>query len=92
MIAVVPFSGRAGNGGRTGTITLSRVEGVELVDVERWRGRDELALALEGPVWDRYAAFVGDPWIRGTVTWMLADRGILIAGKRGGEAFEEALA
>ena len=92
MIAVVPFSGRAGDGGRTGTITLSRVEGDELVDVERWSGRDELALALEGPVWDRYGRFVGHPWIRGTVTWMLADRRILIAGQRGGEAFEEALA
>ena len=92
MIAVVPFSGRAGEGGRTGTITLSRVEGDELVDVERWSGRDELALALEGPVWDRYGRFVGHPWIRGTVTWMLADRRILIAGQRGGEAFEEALA
>ena len=51
MIAVVPFSGRVGDGGRTGTIPLSRVEGDELVDVERWGGRDELALALEGPVW-----------------------------------------
>ena len=91
-IAVVPFSGRAGGGGRTGTITLSRFAGDELVDVERWSGRDELALALEGPVWDRYAQFAGHPWIRGTVTWTLADRCILIAGQRGGDAFEEALA
>ena len=88
-IAVIPFSGRTAEGGRTGAITLSRLEGVELVDVERWSGRDELTLALEGPVWDRYAAFAGQPWIRGTVTWTVADRGILIAGKRGGEAFEE---
>jgi hypothetical protein len=43
-------------------------------------------------VWDRYAQFAGHPWIRGTVTWTLADRCILIAGQRGGEAFEEALA
>jgi len=42
-------------------------------------------------VWDRYAAFVGHPWIRGTVTWTVADRCILIAGQRGDEAFEEAL-
>ena len=91
-IAVVPFSGRAGEGGRTGTITLSRLEGDQLVDVERWSGRDELALALEGPVWDRYGAFVGHPRIRGTVTWMVAERCILIAGQRGGEAFEETLA
>jgi len=91
-IAVVPFSGRAGGGGRTGTITLSRLDGAQLVDVERWSARDELALALAGPVWDRYGEFAGHPWIRGTVTWTVADRCILIAGQRGGEAFEEALA
>jgi hypothetical protein len=91
-IAVVPFSGRAGSGGRTGAITLSRLAGDELVGVEGWSRRDELALALEGPVWDRYAQFAGHPWIRGTVTWTLADRCVLIAGRRGGEAFEEALA
>ena len=91
-IAVVPFSGRAGHGGTTETITLSRLDGQEVVDVERWSGRDELALALEGPVWDRYGQFVGHPWIRGTVTWSLADRCILIAGQRGDEVFEEALA
>jgi hypothetical protein len=91
-VAVVPFSGRAGLGGTTGTITLSGFAGDELVDVERWTGRDELALALEGPVWDRYGQFAGHPWIRGTVTWSLADRCILIAGERGDEAFEEALA
>ena len=91
-IAVVPFSGRAGHGGTTGTITLSRLHGGELTAVERWSGRDELALALDGPVWDRYGQFAGHPRIRGTVTWTLADRCILIAGQRGGEAFEESLA
>ena len=65
-IAVVPFSGRAGAGGTTGTVTLGRLEGDELVDVERWSGRDELALGLEGPVWDRYGEFAGHPLIRGT--------------------------
>ena len=91
-IAVVPFSGRAGGGGRTGTITLSRLDGDELIEVERWSARDELALALEGPVWDRYGEFAGHPWIRGTVTWTVAERCILIAGQRGDEPFEEALA
>jgi hypothetical protein len=91
-IAVVPFSGRAGEGGSTGMITLGRLEGDQLVDVERWSGRDEWALALEGPVWDRYGAFVGHPWVRGAVTCTLADRCVLIAGQRGGEAFEETLA
>lgn len=32
VIAVVPFSGRAGQGGKTGTITLSRLQGDELVE------------------------------------------------------------
>jgi hypothetical protein len=91
-LAVVPFSGRAGGGGRTGTITLSRLEGDELIDVERWSARDELALGLEGPGWDRYGEFAGHPWIHGTVTWTIADRCILIAGQRDGEAFEEAIA
>ena len=91
-VAVVPFSGRAVDGGTTGTITLSRLEGGELVDVERWSGRDKLALALEGPVWDRYGQFAGHPWIRGTVTWSLADRCIVIAGQRSDEAFAEPLA
>jgi hypothetical protein len=88
-IAVVPFSGRAGSGGRTDTITLSRPEGGALVDVELWSGRDELALALEGPVWDRYAQFAGHPLIRGTVTWTTAERLVVISGIRGGERFEE---
>jgi hypothetical protein len=91
-VAVVPFSGSAGHGGTTGSVTLSRLQGGEFVDVERWGGREELVLALEGPVWDRYAQFVGHPRIRGTVTWTVADRCILIAGQRGGKAFEESLA
>jgi hypothetical protein len=91
-LAVVPFSGRAGTAGTTGTITFSWLAGDELVGFERWRGRDELALALEGPVWDRYGQFAGQPLIRGTVTWAVADRRVLIAGRRGGEAFEETIA
>jgi hypothetical protein len=90
--AVVPFSGRAGDGGTAGAITLSLVVAGELVDVERWSGRDELALALEGPVWDRYGHFAGHPLIRGTVTWAVAGRRIVIAGRSGGEAFEEVIA
>ena len=85
-VATVPFSGRAGLGGKVGTITLSRVDGGELVDVERWSGRDELAYALEAPVWDRFGQFNGHPWVRGTVTWLLSDRLVLIAGERGRHA------
>ena len=90
--AVIPFSGRAGQGGRIGAITLNRLEGDEFVDVERWTGRDELTLALEGPVWDRYAWFAGQPWIRGTVAWTVTDRSILIIGRRGDTGFEEVFA
>jgi hypothetical protein len=89
QIAIVPFSGRAGRGGEVGTIVLSRVCGGELADDKRWTWRDELAHALEAPVWDRYGSFAGQPAIRGTVTWTVADRQIAIAGKRGHEAFEE---
>jgi hypothetical protein len=92
VIAVVPFSGRAGQGGKTGTITLSRLQGDELVEFERWSSRDELALALEGPVWDRYAGFAGKPWIRGRLAWSVTERSIVIVGWRGEQAFEEVLA
>ena len=100
----VRFLGRALSGRSPGVVASAR-DRVDAVsrgpeahtaalwsEVERWGGRDELALGLEGPVWDRYGEFVGHRWIRGTVTWTLADRRILIARERGGEAFEEALA
>jgi hypothetical protein len=91
-VAIVPFSGRAGAGGRTGTITLGRLEGDELVEVERWSGgRDELGYALEAPVWDRFGGFAGQPQVRGTVTWMLAERRVVIEGQRRDAAFEEDL-
>ena len=90
-VAAVPFSGRAGQGGRTATIRLSLLEGEDLVDVARWMFRDELAYALEAPIWDRYGTFAGHPLIQGTVTWTTCDRRVVIAGKRGGEPFEEDL-
>jgi hypothetical protein len=60
-VAVVPFSGRAGQGGTTATITLSRIEHDELVAIERWSSRNELTYALEAPVWDRFGLFAGQP-------------------------------
>ena len=90
-IAVVPFSGRAGKGGSTGTITLSRVENDELIDVERWTSHDELAYALEAPVWDRYGMFAGHPLIRGDVIWTVEDRSVVIVGRRGDDRFEESV-
>jgi hypothetical protein len=92
-IALVEFSGRGGRGGRTGAITLCRNEGDQLVNVERWTvGRDELAYALEAPVWARYGSFTGHPVIHGTVTWFAAERCVVLAGQRGGERFEETIA
>ena len=89
MIATVPFSGRAGRAGSVDRIVLSRVQGNELVDVERWSGRDELCYALEAPIWDRFGSFAGQPHIAGNVVWMAADRRVVIEGRRGGERFEE---
>ena len=60
-IAEVPFTGLAGEGGRVGAIVLGRVDGAELMDVEWWIGREELAYALEAPVWDRFGTFAGHP-------------------------------
>jgi hypothetical protein len=91
-IAVVPFSGCAGAGGRVDTIILSRLDGDKLVDVVRSTARDELTYALEGPIWDRYGVFAGQPSICGAVTWALPHRSIVIAGRRGSEAFEEVVA
>ena len=88
-IAIVRFSGHAGRGGRTDTITLARVDGEELVDVERWSSRDELCYALEAPVWDRFGTFAGQPRVRGEVLWIAANRSVVIRGNRGETSFEE---
>jgi hypothetical protein len=88
-IATVPFSGRAGRGGRVDRIVLSRRDGDELVDVERWSGRDEMCHALEAPGGDRFGSFAGQPHIVGTVVWTTADRRVVITGRRGDERFEE---
>ena len=89
MIATVPFSGRAGRGGRIDRIVLSRADGDELVAVERRTTRDGLGYALEAPVWDRFGSFAGQPQIAGTVTWRTADRRVVIEGRRGDNRFEE---
>jgi hypothetical protein len=88
-IAVVPFSGRAGRGGETGVIQLSRLEDERLINVERWTSRDELCYALEAPVWDRFESFAGQGSISGDVIWTVGDRRVVIAGRRGGRPFEE---
>jgi hypothetical protein len=91
-MAIVPFWGRAGHGGTTATIKLSRVEGGALVDVERWSSRDELAYALEAPVWDRSGAFAGQPFIRGELIWTGEDRTVVIVRRRGDQPIEEVVA
>jgi hypothetical protein len=88
-IASVPFSGRAGRGGRTDRIVLSRLAGDELVQVEGWTSRDELCYALEAPVWDRFGSFAGQPAITGTVVWLTVERRVVIEGRRGDQRFEE---
>ena len=90
-MAVVPFSGRAGRGGRVDRIVLSRIYGDRIVDAERWTGRDELCYALEAPVWDRFGLFAGQPQIAGPVVWTTADRRAVIEGRRGNQHFEELL-
>jgi hypothetical protein len=86
-IAVVPFAGRAGEGGGVGATVLSRLDGDELVSVDRWVGREELAYALASPLWDRFGLFAGQPRSVGTVRWSAAERSVVIAGRRGGERF-----
>jgi hypothetical protein len=89
--AVVPFSGRAGCGRTTATITLSRIQNQEIVDVERWSSRDELTYALEAPVWDRFGVFVGQPHIEDDVIRTVEDRSVVIVATRGDGRFEEAV-
>ena len=86
--AVVSFSGKAGRGGSITTITLDRADGQEPRTVQWW-DRDELAYALEGPVWDRFGGFAGQPSVRGTVRWTVADQLVVITGQRGDQRFEE---
>src|SRR5450755_1574646 len=86
-IAALEFSGRAGEGGKIGSIGFNDADGRWLGKLELW-GSDELAFALAAPVWDRYGQFAGLPAIRGTVTWAVRDRRVVIAGQRGHERFE----
>ena len=88
--ALVSFSGRAGTGGETGTIVLSYLDG-RSVEIRHSDWQHELTHALEGPVWDRFGSFAGHPRISGTLAWTTADRTLIVAGRRGGERFEEQL-
>jgi hypothetical protein len=74
----------------TGSCCLG-LYGDKLVNVERWTSRDELRYALEGPVWDRFGSFAGQPHIAGTVVWTTADRRVVIEGRPAATRFEELL-
>jgi len=54
-------------------------------------GSGELAEALAGPVWGRYALFRGHPRITGWLQWDVREREVLLAGKRGDQALAEVL-
>jgi hypothetical protein len=68
---------------------LFRIDGNELIELERWNSRDELTHALEAPIWDRFGAFAGQPLIGGNVIWTAEDRSVVIVATRGSEPFEE---
>jgi len=88
-VVEVAFSGRNGSGGRAGPISVSRGAEASLVAIGRWALGDELAHALEAPVWDRYGTFAGQPAIRGVVRWTSGDQTVLITGTRGDARFRE---
>ena len=88
-VVEVAFSGLNGSGGRTGPISVSRGTEASLVAIGRWALGDELAHALEAPVWDRYGTFAGQSAIRGVVRWTTGDQTVLITGTRGDARFRE---
>jgi hypothetical protein len=88
-LATVPFSGRAGSGGRIGTITLTHAGDGDSVELVRSGYADKFAYALAAPVWDRFGAFAGQPSLSGVVRWSVDERTVVIAGRRGGETFRE---
>jgi hypothetical protein len=82
----------AGGGARRASVeaVAAAAGGGELA---RWRaGENELGDALAAPVWARYGGFRGQPPITGTLSWSVAERSIMLAGRRGSERFAETLA
>jgi hypothetical protein len=82
----------AGGGARRASVeaVVAAAGGGELA---RWRaGESELGDALAAPVWARYGGFRGQPPITGTLSWSVAERSIMLAGRRGSERFAETLA
>jgi endogenous inhibitor of DNA gyrase (YacG/DUF329 family) len=88
-IALVHFSGGAGNPGSIAAVTLENEHGEQLARFSS--GDGELPEAIAAPIWGRYALFRGQPRITALLGWDARARSIQIAGKRGGRTFEEIL-
>jgi hypothetical protein len=88
-VAMVPFRGRAGQGGEIDVIQLQRVRDGASRDVRLWPGSDELANALAAPVWGRLGTFAGHPLVLAAVIWTVNRRSVVIVGRRGDRRFEE---
>ncbi|MGO9903966.1 MAG: hypothetical protein ACLP0J_30840 [Solirubrobacteraceae bacterium] len=88
-VALVRFSGGAGNPGSISAVTLEHEDGEQLAC---WSsGEGALPEALAAPIWGRYALFRGQPRITGLLMWDARARSIAIAGQRGGQKFDEIL-
>jgi hypothetical protein len=88
-VAIVPFRGRAGQGGEIDVIRLQRVRGEESHEVRLWPDSEELASSLAAPVWGRFGTFAGHPLVRAEVIWTVDGRSVVIVGRRGERRFEE---
>jgi hypothetical protein len=88
-VALVRFSGGSGNPGSISAVTLEHADGEQLAC---WSsGEGALPEALAAPIWGRYALFRSQPRITGLLMWDTRARSIAIAGKRGGQKFDEIL-
>ena len=87
--ALVRFSG---GGGSLGSIAAVTLEDADKKELARWgQGEEELPEALAAAIWGRYALFRGHPRITGLVMWDVHERQVIVAGKRGGQKFDEVL-
>lgn len=91
------WAGQTGSrraGASFGPVRLERLTNSELTTIETWseqRSSDPLIEALTARVVGRFASFLGQPPIRGTLTRVLTERCVTITGRRGDEPFEETL-
>ena len=82
----------SGGGGSPGSVAAVTLEDADKHELARWEnGEGELPEALAAPIWGRYALFRGHPRITGLVLWDAHERQVIVAGKRGGQKFDEVL-